>query len=60
LKEIGPSLPGETPHPDIQEILAKRREMLNRVRADLKKVDALQSEFWREGDKPALKPTENS
>jgi len=47
---------GDTTHPDIQEILAKRREMLNRVRADLRKVDQLQEEFWKT-EKPAEKPT---
>jgi len=49
-------------HPNIQEILRKRREMLNRVRADLDKVGKLQQEFWteeekRQGDRP---PENNS
>jgi hypothetical protein len=42
----------EATHPDIQEILRKRREMLNRVKADLERVGKLQSEFWQ-GEKPA-------
>jgi len=33
------------PYPDIQEILRKRREMLNRVKADLARVGKLQEEF---------------
>ncbi|HTG45838.1 MAG TPA: hypothetical protein VK633_15060 [Verrucomicrobiae bacterium] len=37
--------PEDATHPDIQEILRKRREMLNRVRADLDKVGKLQEEF---------------
>jgi hypothetical protein len=44
---------GDT-HPDIQEILAKRRETLNRVRADLRKVDEMQSDFRREEQKRQL------
>ena len=35
-------------HPNIQEILRKRREMLNRVRADLDKIGKLQAEFVKE------------
>jgi len=35
-------------HPNIQEILRERREMLNRVRADLDKVGKLQQDFWGE------------
>lgn len=38
-------------HPNIQEILRKRREMLNRVRADLDKVGKLQQDFWIEEQK---------
>ncbi len=38
-------------HPDIQEILRKRREMLNRVRADLDKIGKLQQDFWIEEEK---------
>lgn len=33
---------------EIQEILRKRREMLNRVRSDLDKVERLQQEFESE------------
>ena len=33
---------------EIQEILRKRREMLNRVRSDLDKVEKLQQEFEAE------------
>jgi hypothetical protein len=36
----------EATHSDIQEILRKRREMLNRVKADLQRVGKLQNEFW--------------
>ena len=42
----------EATHPDIQEILRKRREMLNRVKADLERVGKLQKDFWG-GKKPA-------
>jgi hypothetical protein len=38
-------------HPNIQEILRKRREMLNRVRADLDKIGRLQQDFWLEEQK---------
>jgi hypothetical protein len=38
-------------HPNIQEILRERREMLNRVRADLDKVGKLQQDFWVEEQK---------
>jgi hypothetical protein len=38
-------------HPNIQEILRKRREMLNRVRADLDRVGKLQQDFWTEEQK---------
>jgi hypothetical protein len=48
-------LPDNT-HPNIQEILAKRRETLNRVRADLRKVDQLQNDFWAKEEKPAIDP----
>lgn len=34
--------------PNIQEILRQRREMLNRVRADLDRVEKLQEEFSRD------------
>lgn len=44
--------PPEDTHPDIQEILRKRREMLNRVRADLKRVGELQENFWQSEQKP--------
>jgi len=37
-------------HPDIQEILRKRRETLNRVKADLERVGKLQQEFSSEGE----------
>jgi hypothetical protein len=47
----------ETHHPDIQEILAKRREMLNRVRADLRRVDELQDAFWKSEQADAEKNT---
>jgi hypothetical protein len=48
-------------HPNIQEILRKRREMLNRVRADLDKVGKLQQEFWTEEEKrQADRPPENN
>ena len=44
---MNPSNPKpEATHPDIQEILRKRREMLNRVKADLEKVGRLQQDFW--------------
>jgi hypothetical protein len=39
-------------HPDIQEILRKRRETLNRVKADLERVERLQQDFWS-AEKPA-------
>jgi hypothetical protein len=38
-------------HPNIQEILRKRREMLNRVRADLDKIGRLQEQFWDKDEK---------
>lgn len=41
----------EATHPDIQEILRKRREMLNRVKADLERVGKLQEDFRQEGQK---------
>jgi hypothetical protein len=40
-------------HPNIQEILRKRREMLNRVRADLDKVGRLQRDFLEEQKRSA-------
>jgi hypothetical protein len=46
-----PAKPEAESHPNIQEILRERREMLNRVRADLEKVGRLQSEFWTEEEK---------
>jgi hypothetical protein len=52
-------------HPNIQEILRKRREMLNRVRADLDKVGKLQQDFWieeekRQGDRSSDRKSENN
>jgi hypothetical protein len=44
-------------HPDIQEILRKRREMLNRVRADLDKIGKLQQDFTEEQKKNASRGT---
>jgi hypothetical protein len=41
---------------EIQEILRKRREMLNRVRADLDRVGEIQQEF--ESKKSASAPPE--
>lgn len=35
----------EAMYPDIQEILRQRRDTLNRVKADLKRIDRLQQEF---------------
>jgi hypothetical protein len=49
-----PANPESATHPDIQEILRKRREMLNRVRADLDRIDKLQQDF-RQAD-PTPKP----
>ena len=43
----------EATHPDIQEILRKRREMLNRVKADLERVGKLQEDFRHEAEKSA-------
>ena len=40
--------PESTTAPNIQEILRQRREMLNRVRADLDRIGKLQAEFVRE------------
>ena len=52
---ILPRMEQEEPKPkrdatqsEIQEILRKRREMLNRVRSDLDKVQKLQQEFEAE------------
>src|SRR5687768_15225804 len=42
----------EATHSDIQEILRKRREMLNRVKEDLLKVGKLQENFWGAEQKP--------
>jgi hypothetical protein len=42
----------EATHPDIQEILRKRREMLNRVKADLERVGKLQEDFRQGVQKP--------
>ena len=44
----------EATHSDIQEILRKRREMLNRVKADLLKVAQLQENFGEGGQKPPI------
>jgi hypothetical protein len=49
---VNPIAKPEATHSDIQEILRKRREMLNRVKADLQRVGELQSEFWQ-GEKPS-------
>src|SRR5262245_54847661 len=46
-------------HPNIQEILRERREMLNRVRADLDKVGKLQQDFWVEEQKRQSEQKEN-
>jgi hypothetical protein len=43
-------------HPNIQEILRERREMLNRVRADLDRVGKLQQDFWVKQQKPQSDP----
>jgi hypothetical protein len=51
LSESSKKTATDSTHPDIQEILAKRRETLNRVREDLRKVDQLQSDFWRTEEK---------
>ena len=42
---MNPPNPKPEATPDIQEILRKRREMLNRVKADLQRVGKLQEEF---------------
>lgn len=42
--------------PDIQEILRERREMLNRVKADLERVGKLQQEFRDAEEKAARGP----
>jgi hypothetical protein len=44
------------PTPDIQEILRKRREMLNRVKADLERVGKLQQEFRDTTTRPTTTP----
>ena len=49
-------VPKSEPTPDIQEILRKRREMLNRVKADLERVGKLQQEFREAGLKPTPEP----
>jgi len=53
LARVNESSKPDTPatHPDIQDILRKRREMLNRVRADLDKVGKIQQDFWIEEQK---------
>jgi hypothetical protein len=43
-------------HPNIQEILRKRREMLNRVRADLDKIGQLQKDLWSDEQKRQEQP----
>ena len=42
---MNPPNPKPETTPDIQEILRKRREMLNRVKADLERVGKLQAQF---------------
>lgn len=41
----------EATHSDIQEILRKRRETLNRVKADLQRMRKMQEDFWQTGQK---------
>jgi hypothetical protein len=43
---VDPQTPKPEVTPDIQEILRNRREMLNRVKADLERVGKLQQDFW--------------
>ncbi|MGZ8899063.1 MAG: hypothetical protein ACXW3Z_03125 [Limisphaerales bacterium] len=46
----------EATHSDIQEILRKRRETLNRVKADLQRVDKLQADFCQPKQKSPNPP----
>ena len=46
LVNVDPQKPKPEVTPDIQEILRNRREMLNRVKADLERVGKLQQDFW--------------
>jgi hypothetical protein len=43
---VDPQKPKPEVTPNIQEILRNRREMLNRVKADLERVGKLQQDFW--------------
>ena len=43
---VDPQKPEPEVTPNIQEILRNRREMLNRVKADLERVGKLQQDFW--------------
>ena len=46
IRTVDPQKPKPEVTPDIQEILRNRREMLNRVNADLERVGKLQKDFW--------------
>ena len=48
---MDPQNPKPEATPNIQEILRNRREMLNRVKADLERVGKLQHDFWASGSK---------
>ena len=53
MKEVEETTPKrDATQSEIQEILRKRREMLNRVRADLDKVGQIQQEFEEQKKKP--------
>jgi hypothetical protein len=51
-----PDSPSVAPTRDIQEILRLRREMLDRVRKDLNRVDALQKEISGQQQQGAQSP----
>ena len=51
LINVDPQKPKPEVTPDIQEILRNRREMLNRVKADLERVGKLQQDFWESESK---------
>jgi hypothetical protein len=50
---VNPPDQAPEPTPNIQEILRKRRETLNRVKEDLAKVGKLQAEFFESKPKAA-------
>jgi hypothetical protein len=52
IRIVDPQKPKPEATPNIQEILRNRREMLNRVKADLERVGKLQQDFWNSDSKP--------